>query len=174
MKRDSRAFLAVIVATALFVTSCGIDQPSPTEPASAPAELHHRDLGSVVLLSCTPLAADSATATIGPAGGVIEVGAHRLVVPSGALDSAVAITAIMPSDTLSRVRLFPEGLTFARRARLEMGYAHCAGAWIPLPRTIAYLDSDLNILELLESLTNIFEKKVSTRLDHFSDYAVAW
>jgi hypothetical protein len=137
-------------------------------------DMHHRGVDDTWLLSCSPLAADSATQVIGPAGGTIQVGPHRLVVPSEALDSAVAITAVMPSESIARVQLYPEGLTFERRAKLEMSYAHCAGAWIPLPRQIVYLDLDLNILEILESITNIFEKKVSTRLDHFSDYAIAW
>jgi hypothetical protein len=166
--------VAAVVAAALILASCGQDQAAPTDPLASSAEFRRPGINSLWLLSCTPLAADSATQTIGPSGGTIEVGPHRLIVPPGALVSPVAITAIMPSDTLARVRLSPEGLQFAREAKLEMSYAHCLGAWIPVPRQIVYLDLDLSVLEILESLTNLLARKVSTDLDHFSDYAVAW
>ena len=174
MRRDRRPLVAAVVAAALILASCGQDRSSPTGPLAPAADSRGRAIESVWLLSCNPLTADSATQTIGPSGGTISVGPHRLDVPPGALVSPVAITAIMPSDTISRVRMFPEGLQFARPATLEMSYAHCLGAWIPVPRRIVYLDLDLNVLEILESLTDVFERKVSTRLDHFSDYAVAW
>jgi hypothetical protein len=31
-----------------------------------------------------------------------------------------------------------------------------------------------NILEVLESVTSLREREVSARLEHFSDYALAW
>jgi hypothetical protein len=174
MSRDRRPFLVALVATALILASCGLDQLAPTEPPPASAELRGGRFQQVWLLQCDPLPADTATQTIGPAGGVITVGPHRLVVPSDALSQEVQITAIMPSDTLARVQLLPEGLAFSRSANLEMSYEHCHAAWIPLPRRIVYLDLESNVLEILESLTDFFDRKVSTRLDHFSDYAVAW
>lgn len=175
MRRDRHPLVAAVVGAALILlASCGLDRSAPTDPLTSSAELRLPGLESVVLLSCAPLAADSVTQTIGPSGGTIEVGPHRLIVPAGAIVSPVAITAIMPSDTLARVRLLPEGLQFAREAKLEMSYAHCAGAWLPVPRRIVYLDADLNLLEVLGSLTDVLQRKVSTDLDHFSDYAVAW
>jgi hypothetical protein len=174
MSRDRHPFHLFFVAVALILMSCGVDQLAPTEPPQASAELRRKHLEQAWLLACDPLPADSTTQTIGPAGGVIDVGPHRLVVPADALGEEVVITAVMPSDTVARLQLLPEGLTFAHRPKLELSYAHCSGAWIPVPRRVVYLDPELNIVELLESVTDIFERKVSTRLDHFSDYAVAW
>jgi hypothetical protein len=174
MSHSRRPLLAALVAAALILASCGLDRLTPTEPPPSSAELRRKHLGQVWLLSCAALPADSTTQTIGPAGGVVEVGPHRLVVPTEALSEDVAITVIMPADTVARVRLLPEGLSFARRPSLEMSYAHCSGAWIPVPRRIVYLDRDLELLEVLESMTDIVDRRVSTRLDHFSDYAVAW
>ncbi len=61
----------------------------------------------VGLLTCTPLASDSITQTIGPEGGTLLVGTNVLSVPAGALDSAVSITAVAPSDTVNRVQFQP-------------------------------------------------------------------
>src|SRR2546427_7456959 len=59
---------------------------------------------------CAPLPYDSVTATIGPAGGVLPVGAHVLVFLPNSLDSAVTVTAVAPADTVGRGRLEPQGV----------------------------------------------------------------
>jgi len=61
------------------------------------------------LLSCSVLAADSVTQVVGPDGGTITVGPHTFVIPAGALDDTVSITAVAPSDTVRRVSFQPEG-----------------------------------------------------------------
>jgi len=43
-----------------------------------------------------------------------------------------------------------------------------------LPKLVVYTDERLSILELLQSVDNVFQKKVSARLQHFSRYAVAF
>jgi hypothetical protein len=55
-----------------------------------------------------------------------------------------------------------------------MSYENCGGLGVLLPRRIVYLDGRLNILEVLESVTSLREREVSARLEHFSDYALAW
>lgn len=126
------------------------------------------------LLACTPVAADSATQTIGPAGGTLQVGANTLVIPEGALDSAVTITAVAPSDTVNRVQFQPEGLTFNQPAQLTMSYANCNTLGLWLPKQIAYTSDLLLILEYLPSWDNLFGQTVTGRVSHFSDYAIAW
>src|SRR5213592_3228069 len=76
---------------------------------------------SAGLLWCSVLLYDSVTATIGPAGGTLQVGPHALSVPSGALDAPVTITAVAPADTANHVRLRPEGLTFRPKADVVRG-----------------------------------------------------
>ncbi len=126
------------------------------------------------LLSCTPMAAESTTQVIGAEGGILRVGPHRLRVPAGALDSAVTITAVAPSDSVNRIVFAPHGLELAQPARLTMSYANCGVVRWLLPKRIEYTTDALAILELLVSLDNPLARRVSADLDHFSTYAVAW
>jgi hypothetical protein len=169
MKRPSR--LLILLAGALAL-SCTEAPPTAPPPAQLRADwLFPRLLG---LLTCSPLPADSVTQVIGPDGGTLNVGPHSLVVPPGALDSAVSITAVIPADSTNRVMFFPQGLTFQGRATLTMSYANCGLVQSLLPRQIAYTNDLLQILYILPSFDNWSAKTVTTGLHHFSDYAVAW
>ncbi|MGH7751569.1 MAG: hypothetical protein ACREN5_02030, partial [Gemmatimonadales bacterium] len=92
----------------------------------------------------------------------------------GALSQSVTITAVAPVGTQRAVRLQPEGLNFNGPAYLTMSYAQCSLLGSLLPKRIAYTTDLFQILEYLLSLDNIFSKKVTGRVRHFSHYAVAW
>lgn len=174
MKIFARA--ALLVWAALVVVSCA----EPTNPAPRPqAGLFDGDLiGDVTqrtgLLQCTPLPYDSVTQTIGPEGGTILVGPHSFTVPAGALDMAVTITAVTPSDTINRVQFQPEGLVFNAYTTLRMSYANCNLLGSLLPKRIAYVSPDLTILDYLPSLDNVLTQTVRGKIQHFSEYALAW
>ncbi len=130
---------------------------------------------SALLPWCAPLPYDSVTATIGPGGGVLPVGPHTLVFLPQSLDSAVTITAVAPSDTVSRVRLQPEGLSFRQPVLLVMSYATCNLLGSTHPMNVAYTTPDLlQILDYLPSMDDAGSQTVTGHLKHFSDYAVAW
>jgi len=131
-------------------------------------------LPNVGLLSCTPLPYDSVTQTIGPAGGTLAVGAHTLTIPPGALETAVSITAVAPSDTVSHVRFQPQGLTFQQPASLTLSYANCSLLGSLAPKQIAYTTDALQILEYLPSLDELLGQTVTGQVQHFSEYAIAW
>lgn len=176
--------ISALLALALVVGSCAESAPTapPMEAASvAPSDDSALLLGVLTrpvqrlgLLSCTPLRTARARATIGAAGGTITVGPHRLVIPAGALRSPVTITAEAPSGRVNRVELLPHGLNFLQPATLTMSYANCDLLGSLLPKRIAYIDGNLNILEYLLSVDDLLRRRVSTRLDHFSEYAVSW
>jgi hypothetical protein len=128
------------------------------------------------LLGCTPLPAATTEQTVGPAGGTIVVGPHRLVVPAGALDAPVLITAEAPSDSVNSLRLLPHGLTFAegKPARLTLSYANCSLVGQLLPKRVVYTSDLLEILQWLVSLDEPLTRRVTTKLEHFSRYAIAW
>jgi hypothetical protein len=167
---------ALAGVAALVVASCDSQAPSVMAPraASPPSRLVGGLFDNVGLLACTPMTADSTTAIIGSDGGTITVGPHRLDVPAGALDSSVTITAIAPSGDINRVQLLPTGLTFNRPATLTLSYANCSALLSIVPRRVAYIDSSLNILDLLPTADELAGHTVSVTLNHFSDYAVAW
>jgi hypothetical protein len=134
-------------------------------------------LGGLVngLLACRPLPADSTRQLIGPAGGTIRVGPHTLVFPRGAVPAPITISAVAPSATVNSVILSPHGLQFTGpRPQLTMSYANCSLLPRLLPHRIAYTNDLLAILEVLNSVDNLFRSQVSAPLDHFSRYAVAW
>jgi hypothetical protein len=112
---------------------------------------------------------------IGPQGGVLRIGPHRLYIPAGALDSTVVITATAASDSAVSVVFEPEGLAFNVPARLTLDYSHCPLIASLLVKRIAYTTDDLDdVIQMLRSSDDLYHRKVSASLDHFSRYAVAW
>jgi hypothetical protein len=172
-----RLLSALLVAGLISVTalSCGQDNVA-TAPAPPPpsASLLGDVLHAVGLLQCSPLPYASDSATIGPNGGELHLGPHVLRIPAGALTQPVLIRGEAPSDNVNSVRLFPEGLQFARPAYLTMTYANCNLLGRILPKRVAYTTDRLQILSYLLSLDNILRKTVTGRIEHFSRYAVAW
>jgi len=163
---------------ALVVSGCtdrGLISAPESIPPTPEASLIGDLLGATGLLQCSNLPYASATQTIGSAGGTIRVGPHTLNVPAGALASPVAITgALVTGRGVNAVRFQPEGLRFQRSARLTMSYANCNLLGRLLPKRIAYIGDGLDILSYLLSIDNLFAKQVTGRVDHFSNYAVAW
>lgn len=151
---------------ALLVPLAPVDSVVASPPLPPPAPL---------LPWCAPLPYDSVTATIGPAGGVLGVGPHAVVFLPNSLDSAVTVSAVAPSDTVSRVRLQPEGLAFHQPVLLVLSYATCNLLGSTQPMRVAYTSPDLlQVLDYLPSMTDGESKTVTGHLKHFSDYAVAW
>jgi hypothetical protein len=164
---------AALVITAAALLGCG-EPPLGPVPPPPQASLIGSILQGTGLLGCAPMPTVTATQTVGSAGGVIRIGPHRLSIPAGALAAPVTITATAPSDNVNRVRLRPEGLVFRRSAALTMSYANCNLLGQILPKRVAYTDDALNIVNYVLSLDNLFSKNVTGRLNHFSNYAIAW
>jgi hypothetical protein len=162
---------AVLGLASLALASCGESPTAAVSQRIIPRDLYQQVTG---LVSCTPLAADSVTQVIGPAGGTITVGPHSFTVPAGALDSAVSITAVAPSDVVNRIVFQPSGLVFQVPATLTMSYANCGLLVNLLPMQIAYVDDLLNILYYVPSVPDAQSQTVTGMVRHFSDYAVAW
>jgi hypothetical protein len=172
-----KAVRGLLVALALVaVAACGDRSPTALPPVPGPdASLLGSLLKPTGLLSCSALPYASATQTIGSAGGSIRVGPHTLVVPPGALSAPVAITGELRTGTsVNAVRFQPAGLQFRTHASLTMSYANCNLLGLLLPKRIAYTINGLQILQYLLSFDNLFANKVTGRVNHFSDYAIAW
>lgn len=129
---------------------------------------------STELLSCEPREFAGDAEIIGPAGGEIRIGPHRLTIPKGALDREVLISAQAPVSSHVEVELQPHGLTFARPAELELDYSSCLQPppWVGV--FIVYLGAQDQVLEVEVSRDKKGIKTVAGDLDHFSRYAVAW
>ena len=177
MKRVRFLRAALLGGGALLLLSCADRSPLGVDPRGRQPEaglFGFLPLPNFGLLKCTPLAYDSVTQTIGPEGGTLAVSGYVLTVPAGALDSAVSITAVAPSDTVNHVRFQPEGLTFQQPTSLTLSYANCDLLGSLAPKQIAYTTDSLVILEFLPSLDDLLSQTVTAQLQHFSEYAIAW
>jgi hypothetical protein len=178
---------ALLLGAILVSASCG--EPSLTKPVAQPSAQAVNASPDLIggllqpidglaknlgLLSCRPLPTAWAQQTVGPLGGVINIGPHSLVIPPGALSQQVTISAVAPSGNVNAVKFEPEGLQFAHPAYLTISYANCNVLGIILPKRIAYTDDNLNILSYLISVDNMLAQKVTGQVNHFSEYAGSW
>jgi len=168
-----RLFAPVLLLLAL---ACSDRTPTSVPAAPAPdASLIGGLLGATGLLKCSDLPYASSTATIGPNGGSLSAGPHTLVIPPGALSAPTTITMTAPRGLgVNAVKFAPEGLRFATPATLTMSYSNCSLLGKLLPKRIAYTDDNLNILSYLLSLDNLLSARVTGKVNHFSNYVVAW
>jgi hypothetical protein len=177
--KSTRFLFRVLAGFALVgVVSCAVPTDPSVEAADHQASLN---LGGIVngvvdgLLACTPMPQASASKVIGRDGGTIQVGPHTLYFPPGALSAPTLIRAVAPSDRVNSVVLEPHGIQFTGpRPHLTLSYSNCGVVQRLLPHKIAYTTDLLGILDILNSVDNLFKKEVSAPLDHFSRYAVAW
>lgn len=173
MSRWNRGFLVLGLFAALAL---GVSCSSSENPVAPAAETPSPLLGTVLsvadLLTCKAQPYAVTTQQVGPAGGTIVVGEHRLVIPKGALGSTVVIKAEQVSGSVNSVRFSPEGLRFATPAQLTMSYRNCIV--VLLPKRIAYTTELLQVLRLLPSTDLSGSKTVTSPLDHFSRYVVAY
>jgi hypothetical protein len=173
--------LAVVLAAGVSCTSD--DALGPSQP-STPTQMTADDQPSLLLdgvldglkdlrlLSCSAQPYAVVTKVVGPDGGTVVVGTHELVIPAGALARNYTIRAEQVPDRVNSVRFAPEGLKFAKPAKLTLSYSNCSS--LLLLKRVVYTDELLRILELIPSLDNLKTKTVTGDIRHFSRYAVAW
>jgi hypothetical protein len=145
---------------------------SPTPVASLLGSTLQTVLNTVHLLTCAPQPYAVNTALVGPAGGTITVGAHKLVIPVGALSQPTLITAEQIRGSTNSVRFQPAGLTFAKPATLTLSYSNCLLP--PLGAQVVYTDEQLRVLERILSIDLRLSRSVNGFIRHFSRYAVAY
>lgn len=164
-----------LLASTTAALGCGERRGGPTAPDRSITALE-ASLGNSPggLLRCRPLAYDSVTQMVTPAGGVLRVSKHVLSIPAMALSHPTRITLVVPPDSVNRIQLQPEGLVFDAPVELTMSYVNCDIGSSTDPKQIAYTDDSLNILEYEPSVDDSHGKKVTGQLTHFSTYAVSW
>jgi len=124
---------------------------------------------------CDPLQYVAETKIIGPSGGEIGFGPHKLTIPRGALSKSVVITAEAPTSLNVVAKFSPHGLLFNLRmpSKLVLSYKHCFGQ-NNLPKRIVYVDDNLRIIEYPLSIDARNFGLVLATINHFSGYMVAW
>lgn len=183
MGRQNRKLSFVLAAAALVLAAGCRNTAPPTAVAGSSALTVNRagghaasqpdeEAGTAQLLVCSAHDSASASATVGPAGGTIQVGGDRLVVPGGALSTSTLITATVPADTLAEIHFAPHGLHFDKDVILILGTTGCSIGGTA-PSHVVYLDNSGNVLETLDGTFNGGSHTVTTKIHHFSSYAIA-
>ena len=124
------------------------------------------------LLVCQPQRYAADMRVIGPAGGQLMVGNHKLTIAPNALSEEVPIVMEQIEGSVNSVRFSPEGLQFAVPAILSLSYKNCPTSWHS--KRIAYTDESLSILQVMPSLDFNKASQVKGLIYHFSRYAVAY
>lgn len=177
------ATLFALALAAVMLTSCADDHAPPTAPIAPNPSLLDDVVGGVTgtvgdlanglgLVRCNVRTTHSASALIGPQGGTLRVGPHRLTVPRYALKQTVRISAVAPKGEYVQIKFEPQGLKFDRKAALTMSYSECS-LLSPLSLKIVYVNDQFQILEVLPTVTSVLTRTATAPVDHFSRYMLA-
>jgi hypothetical protein len=168
--RRPRLFVNTILGIVIGAGACSQRSTGVTDPGRPSFGLV---AGNIGLASCQPLPPAITSATLGPDGGTIDIGPHRLTFAKGSLKTTVTITAEIADGGVNAVRFGPEGLTFGPGVKLALSYSNCPGLTIQKLRVV-YADDLLNPLEVLASKADPKRRTISADIHHFSIYAVAY
>ncbi|HET8654551.1 MAG TPA: hypothetical protein VFL93_03475 [Longimicrobiaceae bacterium] len=124
-----------------------------------------------------------AAAVIGPEGGVVELGSHRLIVPEGAVAHPTRFSMHLVDGGFVEVDLNAASSShgpkndagkrgFSRPVTLELGYDDAAAADTTGDLVIAWVQPD-GTLQPLRSTRDESQHVISAELQHFSPYALA-
>ncbi|HST62133.1 MAG TPA: hypothetical protein VLK84_25750 [Longimicrobium sp.] len=155
-----RRRLALLCMTPLLLTiACDDDGTGPRE---------YRPL------VCSVATPQSASNTIGPAGGTVTVNGNSLIIPAGALASQVTFRITERQDRSVGVEVEPHGTQFSKDATLALSFARCG---IPAGfkdfRILEVASGTTRVLRTLPSQVDSTTRTVRTNdLDHLSGYLI--
>ena len=171
MNRVSRVFFVVLGTFAIYACADSATAPDAAPVSAVGTTAHTYGSGGGRLLRCEDQRSGSASEYIGPRGGRVVVGRNQLIVPAGALNRTVRITATVPDDDIAYVRFEPSGLVFRKSPLLVIDAAGCdIGHYAP---DVVYVKHG-EILERIDARYYPQYKVVAAPIDHFSGYALAW
>jgi hypothetical protein len=124
--------------------------------------------GTFTPLNCAPREIAQGSAIIGPKGGILQVGSHRLIVPAGALTSEVLISGTVPEGRPFEIDLQPHGLQFKKPAGLILDASSC----VDVP-TIVYIVDQVEVGDPIPAFYSNWWKAIACPIWHFSGYMIA-
>lgn len=124
--------------------------------------------GKFIPLNCQPKQIATGSAVIGPSGGILQIGPHRLIVPAGALTSPVRISGTVPEGRPFQIDLQPHGLQFRKAAGLILDASSCTDA-----PTIVYIVDQITVGPPIEAIYSNWWKAIACPIWHFSGYMIS-
>ena len=182
-----RALAFVTAVAGLTVMAACADAPTAARPTASPVAANASVAAPLAvvapstgsMLACPSTIADSATAVIGPRGGIVGVSGSALVVPAGAVHKPTAFTFVVPASPYVEVEVHPaQGghYQFAHPVAITVSYARCTPAQLPATSMGAWW-VDTNTLEQLGVMAGIDDRqhrRLTFLTDHLSGYLVAY
>ncbi len=118
-------------------------------------------------LACNVPAQLSGSAIVGPSGGELDIGPHRLIIPPGALTRDTLISGTVPQGASIEIHLEPHGLRFNKPAGLILDVSSCGK--VP---DIIYIDEQGTISQRIRAVFSTWWHTIAAPIDHFSIYAL--
>ena len=130
------------------------------------------------LVQCPVNQTSTATAVVGPLGGLVSAGGTSINIPAGALLSDQTVTVTVPQSNYMEVAISVEGaqhFVFELPVVVTLSYARCSRGDIDRsPLSVWYIDSESKeLLEQMPSVDNKLTRTVTFTTGHLSGYAVA-
>lgn len=191
--RSTPLRVALLAGLSGLLAACAADAPSATAPSSSsPVPVARAAVNAAVagigavtpssattMLACPAAAADSASAVIGPRGGVVGVAGSTLAVPPGAVRQPTLFTLVVPASPVVKVEMHPAGAEhyqFARPVAVSISYARCDAAMLPAaPLGAWWIDSATSQqLGAMAGFDDRAHRRVTFLTDHLSGYAVVY
>ncbi|RPH95655.1 hypothetical protein EHM69_03745 [candidate division KSB1 bacterium] len=203
MKKFSESILKVtgltiaLMLTVTLLTGCGnFDSPTASQPRVNEAnDLWNPEPGDQIIpghevpilnpgywesttgQAINPAAIASRAQRVGPQGCTISLGAHRVIIPAGAVDDFMTITIAYGSVTGIAIDCGPSPFRFNVPVTIVLSYAGTQYAnngtnATPPPLSIVYM-ADPETFEPLPSDVDVTKMTVSAQTDHFSRYIIS-
>ena len=167
---SSRGWSLILV---LGLAAC--DVARPTDALRAPVLTAN---SGPALIRCPLNTPSSASATLGPLGGTLTLGGHRVVVPAGALLGPTHIQVTEPASQYVELSVQANGLPhfeFELPVVVTLSYERCTRSDLDkVPLGAWYIDELTKAL--LEDMGGVDDKAARTvtfSTLHFSGYAIA-
>lgn len=142
-------------------------QRHPTLPPQAAAAVTFRGT------PCATHVTIEGSGVFGPGGGTLTFGTSSLIIPGGALQDTVTITATSLAGDNSRVEFQPHGLTFAKPAGLLLDTSGCSMDGDIAPNVV-YISETGEVLETIPAAYDPHWHTIAAAIEHFSGYAIAF
>lgn len=133
----------------------------------------YRNIVNPALLQCQEQSFTGSATVMGPSGGELAFGPHKITFPPGALSNDVVVSGQLHVASHVVVELFPHGLQMSVPAIIELAYGYCQSGGGGFE--VAYVDDELNIISFPAAPSGgAISGKTKGQLWHFSKYAVAY
>lgn len=189
--RSTHLRVALLAGLGVFLAACA-DAPTTAVAPSAPRASVGAAINAAVsspdavtasptasLLACSAATTDSASAVIGPRGGLVGVAGSTLAVPPGAVPKPTTFTFVVPASPYVQVEIHAANVAhyqFDRPVAVTISYARCDDAALPASQLGAWwIDSaTAQQLGVMAGIDDRGHRRVTFITDHLSGYAVVY